>query len=189
MKIYAINGSPRNNMNTATMLKKFLEGAGSVSTDIKAEIVHLYDLNYKGCRSCFSCQREGDGYSKCAVHDDIYALLRDISASDGVVFGSPIYFHEITAQMRGFLERLIYPYVSFERFGQSNAPKALFSAFIYTMNVREEQMADSNYQEHFTAIENFLQRVFKHKPERVCAFNTYQYENYADFKVSAWDES
>ncbi|MCL1941692.1 MAG: hypothetical protein FWG09_07100, partial [Synergistaceae bacterium] len=98
------------------------------------------------------------------------------------------YFHDVTAQMRGFLERLIYPYLSFERFGQSNAPKALFSAFIYTMNVKEDRMAASNYHAHLSAIEYFLQIAFKHKPERVCAFNTYQYENYGDFKVSAWDE-
>ncbi|XWX63056.1 flavodoxin family protein [Desulfitobacterium sp. AusDCA] len=48
MKVIAINGSPRKNKNTATLLNKALEGA-------ETELIHLYDLNYKGCVSCFAC--------------------------------------------------------------------------------------------------------------------------------------
>ena len=49
MKVIAINGSPRKNGNTVTLLQKALEGAKSMGAD--TEIVHLYDLNFKGCTS------------------------------------------------------------------------------------------------------------------------------------------
>lgn len=46
-KIIALNGSPRKDWNTAILLKKVLEGATSVGTEI--EMINLYDLNYRGC--------------------------------------------------------------------------------------------------------------------------------------------
>jgi multimeric flavodoxin WrbA len=51
MKILAINGSPRKNWNTATILNSALEGA--ISVGAQTEMIHLYDFNYKGCISCF----------------------------------------------------------------------------------------------------------------------------------------
>lgn len=54
MKVLAINGSPRKTWNTATVLTKALEGAASQGA--QTELIHLYDLNYKGCISCFACK-------------------------------------------------------------------------------------------------------------------------------------
>ena len=50
-EIIAINGSPRKNFNTGTLLKKALEGAESKRAD--TELINLYELNYKGCNSFF----------------------------------------------------------------------------------------------------------------------------------------
>lgn len=57
MKVIAINGSPRKNWNTHKLLNAALEGAKSMGAE--TEIIHLYDLNYTGCRSCFACKRKG----------------------------------------------------------------------------------------------------------------------------------
>ena len=57
MKVIAINGSPRKKWNTAILLEKALEGAASQGAD--TELVHLYDLDFKGCSSCFSCKLKG----------------------------------------------------------------------------------------------------------------------------------
>lgn len=61
MRIVAINGSPRKNKNTATLLKKVLEGAADAFAPetIETELVNLYDLTYTGCRSCFACKLKG----------------------------------------------------------------------------------------------------------------------------------
>ncbi len=50
MKVFAFNGSPRKEWNTATLLKKALKGAEPPGAE--TELVHLYDLKYKGCISC-----------------------------------------------------------------------------------------------------------------------------------------
>lgn len=55
MKLIAINGSPRRNGNTSTLLHKALEGAAAAGAE--TECIDLYTLNYKGCISCFSCKR------------------------------------------------------------------------------------------------------------------------------------
>ena len=54
MKLLAINGSPRKRWNTATLLEKALEGAASRGAE--TELVHLYDIDFKGCVSCFACK-------------------------------------------------------------------------------------------------------------------------------------
>ncbi len=74
MKILAINGSPRKTKNTATLLNKALEGASSVGA--QTELIHLYDLNFKGCISCFACKRKNSKFvARCAVKDDLTEVL------------------------------------------------------------------------------------------------------------------
>ncbi len=85
MKIYGINGSPRKNKNTATLLQKALEGVKEAAKDkeIETEIINLYDLNYTGCISCFACKRLGsNSYGKCAVKDNLQEVLEKVSQGD-----------------------------------------------------------------------------------------------------------
>lgn len=191
MKIYAINGSPRKGWNTDTMLQKFLEGAASVSDEMETEIVHLYDLNYKGCISCFACQRDHDAINgQCQIKDDLYQLLRDVPQADGVVFGSPIYFHDLSSGMRAFIERLVYQFTNFDQDSEgSNAPKKLHTAMIYTMNVTEEVMKASGYEHIVGAAEEYIESVFRTKPVRIHAHYTYQFKNYSKYRVSYWNEA
>lgn len=166
IKVTVINGSPRKKWNTATMLKNFIEGASSTGKDIKTNFFHLYDYKYQGCIGCFACHRKGSTYGKCIVRDDITDLLEMVSHADIVVFGSPIYFHEITAQLRGFLERLIYQYLSFDAEHEGNlAPKSLQTAFIYTMNVTKDIMEKGNYPVILNEIERYVWNVFGQQPK------------------------
>ena len=64
MNVIAFNGSPRKKWNTATLLKKALEGAASQGAE--TELIHLYDLAFKGCISCFACKTKGGkNYGRC----------------------------------------------------------------------------------------------------------------------------
>ncbi|MDQ0205205.1 flavodoxin family protein [Pectinatus haikarae] len=56
MKVLALNGSPRKKWNTAVLLQRALDGAASVGA--QTELIHLYDLKYRGCTSCFACKRK-----------------------------------------------------------------------------------------------------------------------------------
>ena len=91
MTVIGINGSPRKTWNTATLLEKALEGAASQGAE--TGIVHLYDLDFQGCTSCFACKLEGGKkYGQCAVKDDLTPILDAIAEADALVLGSPIYF-------------------------------------------------------------------------------------------------
>jgi hypothetical protein len=78
MKVMAFNGSPRKKKwNTVTLLKSALEGAASAGAE--TELVQLYDLDFSGCISCFSCKkrsRKADGV--CSVQDDLTAVLERV---------------------------------------------------------------------------------------------------------------
>jgi multimeric flavodoxin WrbA len=55
--VIAVNGSPRKRWNTAMMLEHALKGAESKGAE--TELIHLYDLDFKGCTSCFACKLKG----------------------------------------------------------------------------------------------------------------------------------
>lgn len=191
MKIYAINGGPRRGWNTETMLQSFLEGARSVGDSVETEMVYLYDLNYKGCTSCYTCKLDDDALDgRCHVRDDIHQLLWDVPRSDGVVFGSPIYLGDLTAELRAFIERLVYQYSNFEMDRtRPKAPKRLPTAMIYTMNVTKEIMEKAGYDAILRAPEGFLHRAFGIPPVRLCAYNIYQYKDYSRYRASFWNEA
>jgi multimeric flavodoxin WrbA len=176
MKVLAINGSPRKKWNTATLLQNTLDGAASHGAE--TELTHLYDLDYKGCTSCFSCKlKGGKSYGKCAVNDGLTPVLEKISEMDALILGSPIYFGTVTGEMRCFMERLLFPYLTY-----TNPPSSLFkgkirTAFMYTMNVSEQQMKDYHYTVHTGLNESVLNRTFGHA-ESFFSFETLQFEDY-----------
>ena len=111
MKVMAFNGSPRKTWNTATLLNKALEGAASQAAE--TELIHLYDLHYSGCISCFACKlKDGKSYGKCAVKDEITPILAKIKDADALILGSPNYIGSPTGAMKAFFERLTFPYSS-----------------------------------------------------------------------------
>lgn len=190
MKVYAINGSPRKNKNTATLLQKALDGVKNSAKDkeIETEIINLYDLNYTGCKSCFACKRlESKSYGKCAVNDDIHEILEKLSKADGIIFGTPVYFGNITGQLQSFLERLLFPYLVYDKNYSTIAPKKMPTAFIYTMNVSKEIMEKTNYLSIFNTMESVLARIFT-KPQVMYSNDTYQFDDYSKYKSDAFSE-
>ena len=177
-KIYAINGSPRRNRNTATLLDKVLEGAKSAATDVTAERIDLYSLKYTGCLSCFACKRkDGPSYGKCAVKDDLYEVLQKLAEADAVVFGSPIYYRTITGQLHAFYERFFFPYMQYKVGYPNLVQRKIPTACIYTMNVMEDEMLRDGYRKNMELFELFLENYFQ-KPLILYAFNTYQFDDY-----------
>ena len=177
MKILAINGSQRKNGNTATLLKKAMEGAVSVGAE--TEFIQLSDLNFKGCMSCFACKLIA-GQHRCAWNDDLKPVLEKIEHADGVIFGAPIYFMHISALMAGCLERVIFPYYIYNNEKPSVFPGKLPTAFIYTMNAKKEQIEP--YLAGLNPIERFCQAMFRVKPRVLYSYDTWQYPDYAKYE-------
>jgi len=172
MKVIGFNGSPRRHQNTATLLGKALAGAASIGAE--TELVHLYDLHFKGCISCFACKtRKGRSYGTCALRDDLTPLLEKTREADAFILGSPVYFASVTGEMKSFLERLMFPYLVYDGSYSSLFPKKIKTGFIYTMNVTEAAMNDRGYLPHLENNERFLARLFG-ASERLCSFDTYQ---------------
>lgn len=178
-KVIAINGSPRKKWNTATLLSKALEGAASQGAD--AELIHLYDLNYKGCISCFACKlKNGKSYGKCACKDDLTPVLQKIEQADALILGSPIYLGAATGEIRSFLERLIFPYLVYDENYSTLFHKRIATGFIYTMNVSEDQMNKMGYNYNLKTIEQVLRRIFG-ASESLFVTDTYQFDNYSNY--------
>ena len=176
MKVIAINGSPTKKWNTATLLEKALEGAASQGAE--TELIHLYDLDYKGCTSCFACKlKGGKNYGKCAINDGLTPVLARLADADAFLLGSPIYFGTVTGEMRSFMERLLFQYLTYTRPPGSLFGRKLPTAFIYTMNVSEEIMKEYQYPVHFGMNENYLTRIFG-QTETFYSFETLQFEDY-----------
>ncbi|GFE60558.1 flavodoxin family protein [Geobacter sp. AOG2] len=186
MKLIAINGSPRKKWNTATLLGKALEGAAAQGAE--TEVVHLYDLNFKGCISCLACKtRGGKSYGTCSFTDGLTPTLKKIIEADALVIGSPIYFGSVTGETRSFLERLLFPYLTYTVPYASIAPKQIATGFIYTMNVTEEQSKTYGYDPLFNSHARYLQLIFGQQPESLCSFDTCQVDDYGKVLIESFD--
>ncbi|MFA4825919.1 MAG: flavodoxin family protein [Methanoregula sp.] len=185
MKVLAFNGSPRKKWNTAMLLQNALDGAASQGAE--TELIHLYDMDFKGCTSCFACKlKGGKSYGKCAMQDGLTPVLETIPEADALILGSPIYFGTVTGEMRCFMERLLFPYLEY-----TSPPSSLFngmirSAFIYTMNVSERQMKEYHYTVHTGLNESILNRTFGHA-ESLFSCETLQFEDYDKVVFSYFD--
>ena len=185
MKIIAFNGSPRKGWNTGTLLKKALEGASSQGA--KTELIHLYDLNYKGCISCFACKEKGGkSYGRCVIRDDLKPIFNKIETADALIFGSPIYLGNITGEMQSFLERLVFSYLTYTDPPESLFPKKITAGFIYTMGLTEELMNEFGYSQRFVAMDRILARIFG-SSEKLLSFDTYQFEDYSKVVASRFN--
>lgn len=185
VNVLAINGSPRREWNTATLLGHALKGAES--SGARTKLVHLYDLTYQGCVSCFSCKRRGNAcYGLCARHDDLRKVLEQALESDVLVLGSPIYFGDVTGQMRSFLERLLFPNISYDEFGKSTFLREVASGLIFTMNCPEEFVGSARYDVLFENHAHLL-GILRGAVEVLTSHETYQFADYSTMNAAMFD--
>lgn len=179
MKVIAINGSPRKGWNTDILLHKAIEGAENAGA--QTQMINLYDLDFKGCRSCMACNlRDGKSYGHCAWDDELRAVLENIDSCDGLILGSPIYWGDITAAMRAFLERLLFQYTDFDTGASLYEGKAKLG-FIYTMN------APAGYNNGlFDKYAGFLGAHFRYAGTVECS-ETLQVEDYSRYHLGFFD--
>jgi len=183
--VIAINGSPRNNASTAALLTSALDGATSVGAN--TETVNLYELDFKGCVSCFSCKLKGsESYGKCAHQDDLTPILEKIEKADALIFGSPIYFGNITGEMRSFFERLLFQHLVYDANFSSLNTNKISTAFIYTMNVPENLMNKLGYPAALGVLEYSISKNFG-KCEPFYVTDTNQFDDYSKYVCDAFD--
>jgi multimeric flavodoxin WrbA len=102
MKVLMINGSPRENGNTAIALKEMENVFKSQGIEVKT--VQIGKEAIRGCMACYSCKKTG----KCAIDDAVNVVAKDFEESDGIVIGSPVYYSSANGTLISFLDRLFY---------------------------------------------------------------------------------
>ena len=105
MKVAAFNGSARKDGNTAILIRKVfseLEAEG-----IETELVQLAGKTIRGCTTCRKCYDNKD--RRCAVDTDIVnECIEKMLEADGIILGSPVYFSDVTTEMKALIDRAGY---------------------------------------------------------------------------------
>jgi len=100
MKVVALLGSPRSGKNSSTIAARFTETAATLGA--VTETFELNKLTYRGCQGCYACKK---GLDHCVLKDDLTDVLAAVQGADVVLLSSPVYYGDITAQLKGFIDR------------------------------------------------------------------------------------
>ena len=122
MKILGIDGSPRENGNTETLVKAILQGAEANGAETRH--YKVAGMNISPCLGCMDCRESGI----CIHEDDMTPLYDEIQSSDAMVIGSPVYMWQVSAQTKTFLDRLVL-FIKPDFSSRLNGPKGLVLAF------------------------------------------------------------
>ncbi len=184
LNVLAISGAANKARNTAKMLQGAFDGATSVP-GAAGEIVSLYDLNFKGCIGCHSCKLlDKSKFGRCAVRDDLTPVLEKAIAADVILIGAPIYFSDITGETRSFLERFLFPGITYNKDRAPVYPKRPKAGWVFTMNAPGEY-----YKDLFAGLVGLLEHTVADEAEYVMAYQTKQFEDYSKYASSMFDEA
>ena len=100
MKTICLLGSPRRGGNSDALAARFTEKAISLGGSVK--VYTLSDLDYNGCLNLFRCK---NGLSHCGQTDDLTSVLEAIVDSQVLVLASPIYFTNLSGQLKLVIDR------------------------------------------------------------------------------------
>jgi multimeric flavodoxin WrbA len=100
MKIVCLLGSPRANANSSAIAERFCSTAEKLGSQVQTFI--LNDLNYRGCQGCMACKIKLD---QCVLEDDLTEVLEAVRETDILVLASPVYYGEVSSQMKSFIDR------------------------------------------------------------------------------------
>jgi multimeric flavodoxin WrbA len=149
MKTVCVLGSPRPDGNSSTIAKHFCAAMGNLGAEVQT--FSLNKLTYRGCQACMICKKTLD---RCALKDDLTAVLDSLRQADLLVMATPVYFGDVSSQMKGFIDRL-YSYLASDY--RTNPAKSRLSpdkklVFIQVQGSPDEQ----KYVDIFPRYERFF---------------------------------
>ena len=98
-KVVILSTSPRKNSNSEALAESFAKGAAESGNEV--EIIRMREKNIRFCLGCFACQRTG----RCVIADDMAEIVPKMEKADVLVFATPIYYYEMSGQMKTLLDR------------------------------------------------------------------------------------
>ena len=104
-KVLVIETSLRARSNSDALAEEFAKGAKDAGNEV--EIVSLKGKKIAFCTGCFGCQRAGH----CVIKDDANEITEKILEAEAVVWSTPIYYYEMSGQMKTMIDRAnsLYP--------------------------------------------------------------------------------
>jgi len=100
MLIISLIGSPRPQGNSAVLSTRLVEKARHRGA--RTETFFLNQLSYRGCQACLACKTGSD---RCVLKDDLTEVLEAVRKADVLILSTPVFFSEVSSQMKAFLDR------------------------------------------------------------------------------------
>ena len=104
-KVIVISTSLRPGSNSNALAEQFAKGAEAAGHQV--ELISLRGKEIKFCVGCLACQKVG----ACVFKDDVPAIMESVLNSDVVCWATPIYYYEMSGQMKTLIDRMnaMYP--------------------------------------------------------------------------------
>lgn len=104
-KVLIVSASFRPHSNSNILAHEAERGALDAGHEV--EFINLKDKNIKFCQGCLACQTT----LQCVIKDDMSELIRKVQNADVLIFATPIYYYEMSGQLKTFLDRCnpLYP--------------------------------------------------------------------------------
>ncbi|MFA5880320.1 MAG: flavodoxin family protein [Candidatus Margulisiibacteriota bacterium] len=99
--LLAISGSPKKKSNTTSVLEYLVEEV--TVQGFTSNLINLADLNINPCKDCGFCRKSPN----CAIDDDFSQLIELFLKAKVIIFGSPVYFGSVTAQLKALMDRTV----------------------------------------------------------------------------------
>ena len=99
-KVLIVSTSPRMHSNSEALAEAFARGAQEAGHTV--ELISLRGKTVNFCRGCFVCQEK----LRCVIHDDADEICQKALDADVLVFATPIYYYEMSGQLKTLLDRL-----------------------------------------------------------------------------------
>ena len=101
MKTVCVLGSPRPKGNSTTLAQHFCNKIEDLGASVQT--FALNQMTFKGCQACMTCKTKLD---KCVLEDDLTEVLDALREADVIVMATPVYFSDVTSQMKAFIDRV-----------------------------------------------------------------------------------
>lgn len=100
MKITVLTGSPHKNGTSAYMAASFISGVKDAGHE-----VYRFDAAFKNVHPCIGCDKCECGKNSCVFQDDMQEAYHHIMEADMIVFVTPLYYHNVCAQLKTVVDR------------------------------------------------------------------------------------
>ena len=111
-RVLVISTSLRGDSNSDLLAQQFAQGARQAGHEV--EVISLAGKDIRFCKGCLACQTTG----RCVIRDDADAIVQEkMLHADVLVFATPLYYYEMSGQMKTLLDRANWLYSSDYRFG------------------------------------------------------------------------